>query len=59
MQRQMELWPTSPRKSQDLEIWHTLDHQLQKDVVTALANLIRKMVQAEGIKLSQEVRHER
>lgn len=59
MQRQMELWPTSPGQSQDLEIWHTLDHRLQKDVVIALANLISKMIQAGGMKRGQEVNHER
>lgn len=58
MQRQMELWSTSARQSQDLEIWHALDHQLQKDVVIALANLISKMIQAEGMKQGQEVSHE-
>ena len=58
MQRQMELWSTSPRQSQDLEIWHSLDHQLQKDVVIALANLISKMIQAEGMKQGQEISHE-
>jgi len=59
MQRQMELWPVLPEQSRPPVIWETLDHQLQKDIITALANLISKMVHSEGMNLTQEVSHER
>ena len=55
----MELWPVLPEQSRPPVIWETLDHQLQKDIITALANLISKMVHSEGMNLTQEVSHER
>ena len=59
MQRQMELWPTTLEQSQGLVIWETFDHQRQRNIITALANLISKMIQSKGMNQTQEVSHER
>ena len=59
MRMQLELWPTSQGPSQHPKIWKTLTHQQKQDVITALADLIKKMVCTEHIDHSQEESHER
>jgi len=59
VQRQMDLWPALQEPSQTPEIWEPLNHQQKKDIITALANLISKMVCAEDINQTQEESHER
>lgn len=59
MHRQLELWPISQEASQLPRIWTTLTDQQKKDLVTALADLISKMVSAEATDQTEEGRHER
>jgi hypothetical protein len=50
----------APQESpQCQQIWRNLQHQLQKDVITALSNLICKMVLSQDVNRSQEESHER
>lgn len=57
MRRQLELWPTSQRPSLSSKIWKALTHQQKQDIITALADLISKMVRPED--MDQEESHER
>lgn len=57
MRRQLKLWPTSKDPYQLPKIWKTLTAQQKQDVITALADLISKMVCTEDI--DQEESHER
>ena len=57
MSRQLKLWPTSKDPYQLPEIWKTLTSQQKQDVITALADLISKMVCTQDI--DQEESHER
>jgi hypothetical protein len=59
MPRQMQLWATPKESPQSQKIWRNLEHQLQKDVIAALANLICKMVLSQDANQSQEESHER
>ena len=59
MPRQMQLWDVPQESPQSQQIWRNLEHQLQKDVITALANLICKMVLSQDANQSQEESHER
>lgn len=60
MHRQLELWPASQEEpSQQKKTRLTLDYEQQKQVITALASLISKMVCSDNIKQTQEENHER
>ena len=59
MRRQLELWPTSQGASQLPRIWKTLTGQQKKDVITALADLISKIVSKKKIDQNEEESHER
>ena len=59
MRRQLELWPTSQRPSQLPKIWKTLTRQQKQNVITALADLLSKMVCTEDIDQTEEENHER
>ena len=59
MPRQMQLWDAPQESPQSQQIWKNLENQLQKNVITALANLICKMVLSQDQNQSQEESHER
>lgn len=59
MPRQMQLWDTPPESPQSLNIWENLEKQIQENVITALANLICKMILSQKTSHSQEESHER
>lgn len=59
MPKQIQLWAAPHELSQSPQIWENLDHQLQKKVITALANLICKMVRPYDTNQRQEESHER
>lgn len=59
MPRQMQLWAAPHESPQSQQIWKNLEDQLQKEVITALANLICKMVLSQEANQSQEESHER
>lgn len=59
MPRQMQLWAAPHESPQSQQIWTNLEHQLQKDVIAALANLICKMVLSQDTNQRQEESHER
>ena len=59
MPRQMQLWAAPHESPQSQQIWQNLEHQLEKNVVTALANLICKMVLSQDANQSGEESHER
>jgi hypothetical protein len=57
MPMQMQLWTAPNQSFQFHQIWKDLENQQQKDIITALANLICKMVVSQGT--DQEESHER
>ena len=59
MRKQLSLWPTQEDSSPSLEIWQTLDQQLQRQVITALALLINKTVYPEKAKQTKGANNER
>jgi len=59
MPRQMQLWADPQESPQPQQIWRNLEHQLQKEVIIALANLICKMVLSQDANHSQEESNER
>lgn len=59
MPRQMQLWAAPQESPQSQQIWKNLENQLQKNVITALASLICKMVLSQDANQSQEESHER
>lgn len=59
MPSQMQLWAAPHESSRSPQIWENLENQLQKNVITALANLICKMVLSQNTNRSQEENHER
>jgi len=44
MQKQMSLWPMAEESYQAQELWTTLDHDHQQQVIAALAHMIHKIV---------------
>ena len=58
MLKQLNLWPIQEESSKTQEIWQTLDHQQQNQVVMALAHLIRKIVCPEKAKQSKGANNE-
>lgn len=59
MSKQLSLWPTREGSSPPPDIWKTLEPQQQKQVITALANLINKTVCPHQKTQTGEVTHER
>ena len=59
MRKQLSLWPVQEKTSQALNIWDTLDHQQQKQIITALTKLIKKTVCQKNAKQTREVNNER
>ena len=59
MRKQLSLWPVQEETSQTLNIWDTLDHQQQKQIITALTKLIKKTVCQKNAKQTREVNNER
>ena len=58
MQKQLPLWPMQEEPSQTLDIWQALDHEQQKQVITAVAHLICKIVRPEKTKQIKEANNE-
>ena len=44
MQKQMSLWPMEKESLQAQELWTTLDHDQQQQVIATLAHMISKIV---------------
>lgn len=59
MPRQMQLWAAPNEPPQSHQIWKNIEDPLRKSVITALANLICKIIALQDANQSQEASHER
>ena len=59
MRKQLSLWPTLEEPPHTPDIWNTLDQQQRKQVITALANLIKKIAYKEKAKQTREINNDR
>lgn len=58
MQKQLSLWPIQKETYQTPEIWESLDHQQQTQVIMALAHLVQKIVYPKEAKQTKGANNE-
>ena len=58
MYRQMTLWPETQELALETEVWHNLDPDQKRTLITTLARLIAKARRPQSLADSQEVNHE-
>lgn len=59
MQKQMDLWGTPQETCRTQNLWKTFTSHQQQEVITILADLIKKSIGTETLDQNQEESHER
>jgi len=58
LHQQLLLWPTDQESTQRIEVWESLNHQQKTVVITALAQLMVKVVYSGNSNETQEKKNE-